>query len=116
MSSRPSRRVRPAPEGISDLPAGRAVRVSLPGGRHAELWVPNGLASARAVQRLAGEATRDQERRARALRQLGATATTDHGRLARAQHRSLQRGLEAILEGDTALSQRFSRLQSDWEK
>jgi hypothetical protein len=88
----------------------------LPGGRHAELWVPGGLVSARAVQRLAGEATRDQERRAQALRKLGAKATTDHRRLARAQHRSLRRGQEAILEGDAELSERFSRLQVDWEK
>lgn len=113
MSSRSSLRSAPAGRAISELPAGRMVRVTLPGGQRAELWVPSGLVSARAATRLARDATRDLERRARSLRKLGKTILVDHEKLSRAQHQSLERNLAKLLKGDLELSRHLSRPRRD---
>jgi hypothetical protein len=116
MPSRSSRFVVPASEEISALPSSRAVRVRLAGGQLAQLWIPGGLVSAQAVQRLAGEATRKQAQRAQALRSFGERALAQHERLSRTQQRSLQRGVERMLKADAALAQRVGRFELEWEK
>jgi hypothetical protein len=94
------------------------VRVTLPGGQRADLWVPGGLVSARAAARLARDATRDLERRARSLRKLGKAVLADHEKLSRAQQQSLERNLSKLLKGDVELSRHLSRPRrggSQWD-